>query len=120
LPFFFAAVVHDHGGSTRKWYHKDGGSSGLGALETPAAVVMEKVAMGFGGHSRGDCSMAVVVAAAGVKTAGADNNQQKAAAGAAKTANVAARGAELALAAAVAAAAAVKVKVWQWWWQRQE
>ncbi len=44
--------------------------------------------------------------AAGVTTVGEDNNQQKAAAGMAKTADVAVAGAELALAAAAAAAAA--------------
>jgi hypothetical protein len=64
--------------------------------------------------------MVVVVAAAGVKTAGADNNQQIATAGVAKTADVAAAGAELALAAAAAAAAAAEAKAWRWWWWRQE
>jgi hypothetical protein len=52
--------------------------------------------------------MAVVVAAAGMTMAGADNNQQKAAAGAAKTADMAAVGAEVALAATAAAAAAAE------------
>ncbi len=45
--------------------------------------------------------------------AGADNNQQKAAAGVAKTADLAAAGAELALAAAAAAAAAAEAKAWR-------
>jgi hypothetical protein len=49
--------------------------------------------------------MAVVVAAAGVMTVGEDNNQQKAAVGVAKTADVAAAGAEVELAATAAAAA---------------
>jgi hypothetical protein len=64
--------------------------------------------------------VAVVVLVSGVKTVGADNNQQKAATGVAKTAYVAAVGAELALAAAAAAVAAVEAKVWRWWWWRQE
>jgi hypothetical protein len=50
----------------------------------------------------------VVVVAAGVTMAGADKSQQNAAAGAAKTADVAAVGAEVALAATAAAAAAVE------------
>ncbi len=49
--------------------------------------------------------MAVVVAAAGVTTVGVDNNQQKAAAAVAKTADVAAVGAQVALAATATAAA---------------
>ncbi len=52
--------------------------------------------------------------------AGADNSQQNAAAGAAKTADVAAVGAEVALAAAAAAAAVAEAEAWQWWWQWQE
>jgi hypothetical protein len=52
--------------------------------------------------------------------AGADNNQQKATAGAAKMADVAAAEAELALAAAAAAAAAVEAKAWRGWWRWQE
>jgi hypothetical protein len=52
--------------------------------------------------------MVVVVAVAGVRMVGEDNNQQKAAAGVAKTADVAAAGAEVALAAAAVAAAAVE------------
>ncbi len=47
----------------------------------------------------------VVVAVAGVPTAGADNNQQKVAAGAVKLADMAAAGAEIALAAIDATAA---------------
>ncbi len=43
-----------------------------------------------------------------MKTAGADNNQQKAAAGAVKMADVAAAGAEVGLAATVVAVAAVE------------
>ncbi len=50
----------------------------------------------------------MVVAAAGVMTVGEDNNQQKAAVGTAKTADVAAAGAEVELAAAATAAAAVE------------
>ncbi len=46
-----------------------------------------------------------MIAAAGVARAGADNNQQNAAAGVAKTADVAVAGAEVALAATAAAAA---------------
>ncbi len=55
--------------------------------------------------------MAVVVATAGVMTAGADNNQQKAAAGEAKMADVAAAGVEVALAATAMAAAAAEAVV---------
>ncbi len=51
--------------------------------------------------------------AAGVTIAGADNNQQKAAVGAAKMADVAAAGAEVALAAAAAAAAAAEAEARQ-------
>jgi hypothetical protein len=47
---------------------------------------------------------------AGVTTAGADNNQQKAAVGAAKTADMVGVGAEVALAAAAAASAAVEAE----------
>ncbi len=64
--------------------------------------------------------MAVVLGAAGVMTVGEDNNQQKAAAGVAKTADVLAAEAELALAATAAAAAAMEAKAWRWWWQWQE
>ncbi len=72
--------------------------------------------------------MAVVVTAAGVTTAGADKNQQKAAAGVAKIADMVAAGAEVALAATAAAAAAAEAEAvaaaetataaamqWQWW-----
>ncbi len=51
---------------------------------------------------------------AGVMMAGADNNQQKAAAGAAKTAHVAVAGAEVALAAAAVAAAAAEAEARHW------
>jgi hypothetical protein len=51
---------------------------------------------------------------------GADNNQQKAKAGAAKMAGMVAVGEEVALAAAAAAAAAAEAEAWQWWWRRQE
>ncbi len=47
---------------------------------------------------------------AGVTTVGADNNQQKAAAGVAKMADVMAAGAEVALAAAAVAAAAAEAE----------
>jgi hypothetical protein len=50
----------------------------------------------------------MVVAVAGVMTAGADNNQQNAAAGAAKIADMAAAGAEVALAATATTAAAAE------------
>jgi hypothetical protein len=49
---------------------------------------------------------------AGVTTAGADNNQQKAAPGVEKTADVVAAGAEVALAAAAAAEAAAEAEAW--------
>jgi hypothetical protein len=52
--------------------------------------------------------------------AGEDSNQQKAAAGAAKMADVVATGAELALAAIATAAAAAEAKARWWWWQWQE
>jgi hypothetical protein len=52
----------------------------------------------------------VVVAASGVTMNGADNNQQKAAAGVAKPADVAAGGAEVALAAAAVAVAVAEAK----------
>jgi len=61
-----------------------------------------------------------VIAAAGVARAGADNNQQNAAAGVAKIADVAAVGAEVALAAAAAAAAGAEAEAQRWWWQQQE
>jgi hypothetical protein len=50
---------------------------------------------------------------AGVMATGAGNNQQKAAAGAVKMANVVATGAEVALAAAAAAVAAAEAEA-QW------
>ncbi len=52
--------------------------------------------------------MAVVVVAAGVTMTGANNNQQNAAVGVAKMADVAAAGAEVALSATAAAAAAAE------------
>jgi hypothetical protein len=64
--------------------------------------------------------MVVMVAVAGVTTIGTDNNQQKAAADAAKMAYVAAAGAEVALAAATMTATEVEAEAWGWWWWRQE
>ncbi len=49
-----------------------------------------------------------------------EDNQQKAAMGAAKMADVVAVGAEIALAATAAAVAAAEAKAWWWWWQWQE
>jgi hypothetical protein len=60
------------------------------------------------GRGCGAWRVAVVVAAAGVATTGVDNNQQKAAVGVAKTADVVAARAEVALAATAMAAAAVE------------
>ncbi len=44
IEFLVSAIVHDHGGSTGKGCHMDGGSSGRRASETPAAVVAVKAA----------------------------------------------------------------------------
>jgi hypothetical protein len=57
---------------------------------------------------------------AGVTTMEAGNNQQKAAAGAVKTADVAAVGTEGALAATAAAAAVAEAEAQQWWQRQQE
>jgi hypothetical protein len=62
------------------------------------------------------------MAVAGVMTAGADNNQQKTAAGAAKMADMAVMGAEVAVAAAAmaAAVAVAEAEAWRWWWWQQK
>jgi hypothetical protein len=57
---------------------------------------------------------------AGVRMAGADNNQPKSAEGAAKMAYVAAAGAEVTLAAAAVAAAAAEAEAQRWWQWQQE
>jgi hypothetical protein len=57
---------------------------------------------------------------AGVTMAGADNNQQKAVAGASVTADMAAAGTKVGMAAAAAAAAAAEAEARWWWWRWQE